>query len=109
MEQHISLVITILSAIVSLSFYIASRRSETDTLSTIREWTAQFDGRLDKQQIRLSSKFQRSSDRNSTRITNLEARMEYFESAFEDPSYFKMVETLNQGLPGEDPIDEYET
>lgn len=101
MEQHISLIITILTAIASLSFYIAARRIEADILANIKEWKAQFDGRLDTQQIRLSSQFQRYIDRNSTRITNIEARMEYFESAFEDPSYFKMVETLNEGLPDE--------
>lgn len=101
MEQHISLVITIISAIVSFSFYIAARRIESDILSDLKEWKASINGRLDSLEIILSSRFNRSIDRNTTRITNVEARMAYFESAFEDPSYFKMVETLNEGLPTE--------
>jgi len=38
-------------------------------------------------------------DRNWASITNLEARLEYFESALESPNYTKFVDTLDSGLP----------
>lgn len=99
MEQHISLIVTILSAIVSFSFYIAARRIEDDLVSDLKEWKANINGRLDRLELTLSNRFHRLIDRNTARITNVEGRMAYFESAFEDPSYFKMVEALNEGLP----------
>jgi hypothetical protein len=60
-----------------------------------------FDGKFERQQIALSSRFQKYIDRHSARITNIEARLEYFESALEDPNYTKIVDTLDSGLPEE--------
>jgi len=88
-----------LTAISSLIFYIAVRQIQADILFRIRELTAVFNGKLERQQIVLSSRFPRYIDRNSARITNIEARLEYFESAFEGLNYTKFVETLDSGLP----------
>jgi hypothetical protein len=60
-----------------------------------------FDGKFERPQIALSSRFQKYIDRHSARITNIEARLEYFESALEDPNYTKIVDTLDRGLPEE--------
>ena len=49
----------------------------------------------------LLSRFPRYIDRNWTRITNIEARLEYFKSALEGPNYTKFVDTLDSGLPEE--------
>jgi hypothetical protein len=88
-----------LTAISSLIFYIAARQIQADILSRIRELKAVFDSKFERQQIALSSRFQKYIDRNWARITNIEARLEYFESAFESLNYTKFVETLDSGLP----------
>ena len=58
-----------------------------------------FDGNFERQQIALSSRFQKYIDRHWARITNIEARLEYFESVLEDPNYTKIVDILDSGLP----------
>jgi hypothetical protein len=60
-----------------------------------------FDGKFERQQIALSSRFQKYIDRYWDRITNIEAQLEYFESALESPNYTKFVDTLDSGLPEE--------
>ena len=60
-----------------------------------------FDSKFERQQIALSSRFQKYIDRNWDHITNIEARLEYFESALESPNYTKIVDTLDSGLPEE--------
>jgi hypothetical protein len=60
-----------------------------------------FDGKFERQQIALSSRFQKYIDRHWARITNIEARLEYFESALAGPNYTKFVDTLDSGLPDE--------
>ncbi len=92
------------TAISSLIFYIAARQIQADILFRIRELKAVFDGKFERQQIALSSRFQRYIDRHWARITNIEARLEYFESALEGPNYTKFVDTLDSGLP-EEPTD----
>ncbi|MEG4959868.1 MULTISPECIES: hypothetical protein [unclassified Microcoleus] len=113
--EHLNLfvsIISVISAIASLTFYIAARQIQTDINFRMKEFaiyvdnrfkelTISVDNRFERSQIILSSQFQRVTDRNSSRITNLEARVEYIESAFEDPDYCQLVCALDQESPEE--------
>ncbi|MEG4248709.1 hypothetical protein [Microcoleus sp. Pol10D4] len=102
--EHINLlvsIISIVSAVSSFVFYIAARQIKADTQFSIRELTTKVDGKFERLEINLSSRFQRCIDRNSSRITNAEARLEYIESAFDDPDYNQFISTLHKGLPDE--------
>lgn len=105
-------IISVISAIASLTFYIAARQIQTDINFRMKEFaiyvdnrfkelTNSVDNRFERSQIILSSRFQRVIDRNSSRISNAEARLQYIESAFEDPDYSEFVSTLDKGLPEE--------